>query len=94
MTLGKTSCREVVLLEDEDPLDFLDSVEQSSEERLEAAKERINEIANKIKASSGQLFTSESSSEPSTKAIAADSDIQRQQLEELSKVHQLEYQHS
>ena len=76
-----------MLLDDEDPLDFLDTVEQSSEERLEAAKKHINDIASKIKASSSQLFTPESSSETSTSTTPADSDAQRQQLETLSKVH-------
>lgn len=82
-------CREVVLLEDEDPLDFLDTVEQSSEERLETAKQRINDIAEEIKASSSHLFTPGPSSNTSTNSLPADPDRQREQLEQLSKVHDI-----
>lgn len=74
----------MVLLEDEDPLDFLDTVEQTSEERLDTAKQRINDIADKIKASSSEIFIPATTS--STDKAHADPDTQRQQLEELSKV--------
>ena len=76
-----------MLLEDEDPLDFLDSVEQTSEERLETAKQRINDIADNISASSSKLFNTEASQQPSSSTSTADPDTQRQQLEQLSKVH-------
>lgn len=76
-----------MLLGDDDPLEFIDSVEQSAEERLETAKQRINEIADSIRDSCKSLFIPESgkgSKDPASQPRSPE--LQRQQLEQLCKV--------
>ena len=75
----------MVLQEDDDPvLGFLESADQSSEERLETAKQHINDVADRVASSPGSVFASE----PGTDPVAASSspETQKQQLEQLSKV--------
>lgn len=77
--------RQVVLLEDEDPLDILEETKQTTEERLGAAKDNLDEIAAKVLESPNSCFTTNSST---TNPIHPDSvaELQFQQLQLLAKV--------
>ena len=52
--------RQVVVLEDEDPLDILETNNQTCEERLAAAKQKLDDIAANILASPNSPFTTNS----------------------------------
>lgn len=79
--------RNVVLLEDDDPLDFLDSADQTFEERLESAKQRIGDVANAVLATSRSLFLPDSKSgESKSPEENRSPEIQKQQLEAMAKV--------
>lgn len=77
--------RQTVLLDDEDPLDFLDSSVKSPEEWQAGARKSMDDLADRVrKGSSPGLFLG--GSHGSKLPPPADGDIAVQQLAELSKV--------